>query len=136
MILIQPSLQQWGDRVIPEGHWASSVVKPVFDSFSVGLAAIVATLPLMVYHFQSFSMVGLPATVVASNFVTPATMLSGATALLGLFAPPLAWVAGWVASFFLMCIVATVEWFARLPFASWVRPQSTLVQCAGTTWCL
>jgi len=118
MILIQPPLQQWGDRVIPEGHWVSSVVKPVFDSFSVGLAAIVATLPLMVYHFQSFSLVGLPATVVASAFVTPATMLSGATALLGLFAPPLAWVVGWVASFFLMCIVATVEWFARLPFAS------------------
>jgi competence protein ComEC len=75
-------------------------------------------LPLMVYYFQSFSLVGLPATVVASAFVTPATMLAGVTALLGLFAPPLAWVVGWVASFFLMCIVATVEWFARLPFAS------------------
>jgi competence protein ComEC len=118
MILIQPPLQQWGDKVIPEGHWVSSVVKPIFDSFSVGVAAIAATLPLMVYHFQSFSLVGLPATVVASAFVTPATMLAGATALLGLFAAPLAWVVGWVASFFLVCIVATVEWFAGLPFAS------------------
>ncbi len=118
LILIQPPLQQWGDRVIPEGHWVSSIVKPVFSNFTVGLAAIVATLPLMVYYFQSFSLVGLPATVVASAFVTPATMLAGVTALLGLFAPPLAWVVGWVASFFLMCIVATVEWFARLPFAS------------------
>ena len=118
LILIQPPLQQWGDRVIPEGHWISSIVKPLFSNFTVGLAAIVATLPLMVYYFQSFSLVGLPATVVASAFVTPATMLAGVTALLGLFAPPLAWVGGWVASLFLMCIVATVEWFARLPFAS------------------
>jgi len=82
------------------------------------LAAILATLPLMIYYFQSFSLVGLPATVVASAFVTAATMLAGATALLGLFAPPLAWVVGWVASFFLICIVATVEWFAHLPMAS------------------
>ena len=118
LILIQPPLQQWGERVIPEGHWVSSIVKPVFDNVTVGLAAIVATLPLMVYYFQSFSLVGLPATVVASAFVTAATMLAGVTALLGLFAPPLAWVVGWVASFFLICIVATVEWFARLPLAS------------------
>ena len=118
LILVQPPLQQWGDRVIPEGHWVSFIVKPVFSNFTVGLAAIVATLPLMVYYFQSFSLVGLPATVVASAFVTPATMLAGGTALLGLFAPPLAWVVGWVASFFLMCITATVEWFGRLPFAS------------------
>jgi competence protein ComEC len=118
LILIQPPLQQWGERVMPEGHWVSPVVKPVFNSFAVGLAAILATLPLMVYYFQSFSLVGLPATVVASAFVTAATMLAGATALLGLFAPPLAWVVGWVASFFLICIVATVEWFARVPLAS------------------
>lgn len=118
LVLIQPSLQEWGEMVIPEGHWVSSVVKPVFYSFAVGFAAIMATLPLMVYYFQSFSLVGLPATVVASVFVTGATMLVGITALLGLFAPPLAWLVGWVASFFLMCIVATVEWFARLPFAS------------------
>ena len=85
LILIQPPLQQWGERVIPEGQWVSSIVKPVFDSFAVGLAAIVATLPLMVYYFQSFSLVGLPATVVASAFVTAATMLAGLTALLGLF---------------------------------------------------
>jgi competence protein ComEC len=45
-------------------------------------------------------------------------MLAGMTALLGLFVPSLAWVVGWVASFFLICIVATVEWFARLPLAS------------------
>ncbi len=118
LILIQPPLRQWGERMIPEGEWVSSVVKPVFDSFTVGLAAIVATLPLMVYYFQSFSLVGLPATVVASAFVTAATMLAGMTALLGLFVPSLAWVVGWVASFFLICIVATVEWFARLPLAS------------------
>jgi competence protein ComEC len=118
LILIQPPLQQWGERAIPEEHWVSLIVKPVFSSFAVGLAAIVATLPLMVYYFQSFSIVGLPATVVASAFVTPATMLAGATASLGLFAPSLAWAVGWVASFFLMCITATVEWFGRLPFAS------------------
>ncbi|MDM8001055.1 MAG: DNA internalization-related competence protein ComEC/Rec2 [Dehalococcoidia bacterium] len=130
LVIIQPPLQEWGDRAIPEGRWISWVVKPVFSGFTVGFAAIAATLPLMVYYFQSFSVVGLPATVVASVFVTPATMLAGITAVLGLFAPPLAWVVGWVASFFLMCIVATVEWFARLPCAS----VETGPVSAGVVW--
>ena len=118
LMLIQPPLQQWGEQVLPEDQWASSVVKPVFYNCAVGFAAIAATLPLMVYYFQSFSLVGLPATVLASVFVTGATMLVGITALLGLFAPPLAWAVGLVATFFLMCIIGTVEWFGHLPHAS------------------
>ncbi len=117
LILVQPRFQQLGERLIPEGHWVSSVLKPLFLAVTVGMAAIVATLPLMVYYFQSLSLVGLPATVVASAFVPGATVLSAITALTGLLVPQVGWVVGWVASFFLMCVIATVEWFARLPFA-------------------
>jgi competence protein ComEC len=117
LILVQPRFQQLGERFIPEEHWVSSVLKPLFLAVTVGMAAIVATLPLMVYYFQSLSLVGLPATVVASAFVPGATVLSGTTALTGLLVPQAAWVVGWAASFFLMCLIATVEWFARSPSA-------------------
>ncbi|MBN2098897.1 MAG: DNA internalization-related competence protein ComEC/Rec2 [Dehalococcoidia bacterium] len=117
LILIQPRFQEMGERVIPEGSWVSSALKPIFVALTVGLAAIVATLPLMVYYFQSLSLVGLPATVVASAFVPGATVLSGITAFIGLLVPKAAWVVGWGAWFFLMGLITTVEWFARLPFA-------------------
>lgn len=118
LIVVEPPLQRWGERVMPEGHWVSSILRPVFSSFAVGLAAIMAGLPLVVYHFGAVPLVGLPATVAASAFVTAATMTAAVTALLGLFWPAAAWAAGCVASFFLMCIVGVVEVFARWRFAS------------------
>lgn len=118
LVLLQPRLQQWGERVIPEGRWPAPVARPVFTSVAVGLSAIVAALPLLAYHFQSISLVGLPATVAASAFVSVATVTAGATAVVGLFWPGAARVVGYVASFFLMCIVGVVEAFARAPLAS------------------
>lgn len=118
LTVIQPPLQRWGRRALPDGHWAGPVARPVFNGVAASLAAILGALPLLVYHFQSVSLVGLPATVAASLLVTAATMAAGLTALLGLFWAPAAWAAGLLASLFLMGIVATVEAFARLPWAS------------------
>lgn len=117
LILIQPRIQRLGERVVPEGNWVWSLLRPIFLAITVGMAAIVATLPLMVYYFQSLSLVGLPATVVASAFVPGAVVLSGITALTGLLVPQAAWVVGWVAWFFLKGLITMVEWFARLPLS-------------------
>lgn len=117
LMVLQPPLQRWGERVMPEGRPLLSLVRPLFNALAAGLAAIVASLPLVACHFQSMPLVGLPATVAASVFVTAATLSAGAVALLGLVWPGGAWVAGWVASCFLMCIVWVVKLSARLPLA-------------------
>ncbi len=130
LVVIQPPLQRWGERAIPDAGWAWSAVRVAYNGLAASLAAMVGALPLMVYHFQSVSLVGLPGTAVASLFVTPATMAAGATALLGLFWPAAAWAVGQAASVLLMCIVGVVEVLACLPFAS-VR---TGAVPAGAVW--
>ncbi len=131
LTVIQPPLQRWGERAIPAGHWVGPAVRPVLNSVAASLAAIAAALPLLVYHFQSVSLVGLPATVVASLLVTAATLTAGLSALMGLVWAPAAWAAGLPASLFLMCMVGVVEAFARLPWAS----VPTGAVPAAAVWC-
>ena len=110
LVLIGPIFQQWGTRIR-----APTIV---VDSFSVTLAAIVATLPLIAYYFGYVSLVGLPATFLALPALPAVIVLSAVVGLIGLFALPLAQVIGWVDWLFLGYMTGVVKLFAAAPWSS------------------
>ncbi len=119
LILLFPVFQGWGRRIsLRESSALPSVLKPVIDGIAVGLAAIVATLPLSLYYFGDFSLFALPATIVVSLFLPGALMLAAATAVLGLISPPLAAFVGWSAWLFLTCMIEVVGGFGSVSIAS------------------
>jgi competence protein ComEC len=118
LILLFPTFQRWGRKVMAgEERALASVANPIIDSFAVTLAAIIATLPLIAYYFGYVSLVALPATFLALLALPGAIILALLTALLGLFAPALSWVTGWVDWLFLSYIIKVVEGFGGLDVA-------------------
>jgi competence protein ComEC len=119
LVLLYPAFRQWGRRVVArEPDAVSSALRPVIDGTALGLAAIVATLPLTVYYFGSISLFALPATILVSLFMPGALLSAAMTAVLGLFAPTLAWFVGWSAWFFLSCMIEVVDGFGSVGFGS------------------
>lgn len=119
LMLLFPVFRQWGRRILlREPHALSSALKPVIDGTAIGLAAIVATLPLTVYYFGYVSLLALPATILVSLFLPGGLLLAASTALLGLFAPTLAWFVGWSAWFFLTCMIEVVGGLGSIETAS------------------
>ncbi len=95
----------------------STPFKYVFDGFAVSFAAIVATLPIVLYHFGATSVLALPATLFASLFLPGAIMLTLTTAMVGLLSSPLASILGWTAWLFLSGMTAAVHGFGSLRYA-------------------
>ena len=101
--------------------WRSGLRSPlaaVVDMLGVSLAATVATLPLIAYHFERVSTLGIPASVLTLPAL-PFLIAGGAgTAFMGLvsttIATPLGWVA-WGAGAYLSSVVTLL---AGLPGAS------------------
>jgi len=120
LILLFPAFQRWGRKAIAgEKEALTSVANPIIDSFAVTLAATIATLPLIAYYFGYLSLVALPATFLALLALPGAIILALLIALLGLFAPALSQVIGWVDWLFLSYIIKVVEGFGALPFAKY-----------------
>jgi len=120
LILLFPAFQRWGRKVMAgEKEALTSVANPIIDSLAVTLAATIATLPLIAYYFGYVSLVALPANFLALLALPGAIILALLIALLGLFAPALSSVIGWVDWLFLSCIIKVVEGFGALPFAKY-----------------
>ena len=120
-LLLPPFEEIWQKRGAPRLETRASVLafsRPIVQSLMVSLAAIIAVYPLIAYYFGYVSVVGLPATFFALLALPGAIILGLLTAVLGLFAPPLAWVVGWVAWLFLSYMIKVVEGFGDLSFAS------------------
>ncbi|MCC6188759.1 MAG: ComEC/Rec2 family competence protein [Anaerolineales bacterium] len=107
------------------------------------LAAQITTLPLLVLHYRSLSLVSLLANVLIVP-AQPAVMVAGGTALLlGLAWPPLGQVAAWLAWPFTAYTISLVQALASMPLAalplSEVAPAPVLLGYAllfGLTWLL
>jgi competence protein ComEC len=121
--LLLPFLQEIWQKVGASRLEAKEFVlvfsRPIVQSLIVGLAAIIAVYPLIAYYFGYVSVVGLPATILVLLALPGAIVLGLLTAVLGLFAPPLAWVVGWVAWLFLSYIIKMVDGFGHLSFTSY-----------------
>jgi competence protein ComEC len=122
LIFLSPYLQNWARKSIAstvgrEGT-AASLCNFVADCFAVTLAAILATWPLIAYYFGVVSFVGLPATFFALLALPSIIITSALVAGVGLLAPLLAQILGWIAWLFLSYFILVVQVFDALPFSS------------------
>ena len=119
LIFIMPPLKATGKRVInntlgDEGM-VVSIANIISDSFSITLGATVAVWPVIAYHFGIISLDTLPATLFALPALPVIIVTVSITAVLGIFALPLAQITGWLAWFCLSHVMWVVRAFAVLP---------------------
>ena len=121
--LLAEPISRWIQTLYPEwsdpGPQRPVALLPIAsDMIAMALAATVATLPLLAFHFERISLVGLPTTLLTLP-VLPFVLATQAIAgLVGLVTPTLAQLFGWlawVASAYLTGLVGLV---ARLPGAA------------------
>ena len=114
----QTLLGSWSGAGADRSRTASIILPPISDILAMGIAATVATLPLVAFYFERVSLVGVPATILvlpALPFVLAAQAAAGVIGLLSAsVAQPFAWVA-WLATGYVSGIVGQV---ARVPVAS------------------
>ncbi len=122
LIFIYPYLQAWGRKgliaTVGKDGTAASLCNFAADSFAVTMAAILATWPLIAYYFDIVSFVGLPATFFALLALPGIIITSAIVAGLGLFAPFLAQIIGWIAWLFLSYFILVIQIFDAIPFSS------------------
>ncbi len=112
-------------------RWAPRLPAGVASAVAAGVAATLATLPVVAWHFERVSLVGIPATLVASPLV--ALTLPGALAsLLADAVHPAAgrFLAGGV-DLGLVALEAMTRLFAAPPWASLWVPRSWIPLAAG-----
>jgi len=121
LVFLWPPLQTLSrslvGKALGDGKLAS-LGNLIGDSFTVGLAAVLATWPLIAYTFGYVSLVSLPATLLALPVLPFIIVIAALSGVLGLFAPPLAAAGGWLAWLFLTYMIKVVEGSAALPLAS------------------
>jgi len=110
---LDQAFRRLASRYLPE-RTVERLAGPVGEYFLFTVAAQITTLPLIVYHFQRFSLTSLPA-----NFaILPAQPLlmigGGAAVLLGLLFQPVGQLLAYFAWPFAAYTIRTVEWFAGL----------------------
>jgi competence protein ComEC len=112
LIFIFPILRELGQRataaVVGEEGALASTANVVVDTLSATLGAIIAVWPVVAYYFGIISLVGPLATFLALPSL-PGIIVTGAlAALLGLAAPFLGQVVGWLAWLFLSYLLLVV----------------------------
>jgi competence protein ComEC len=118
LILYADPFSQFANRIIARYFPASAAEKAaeLFSEFVLlTLAAQVATIPIMAYHFQRISLVSF----IANPFILPVQpavmILGGLAVLLSLVWFPLGQIAAWVAWPFVVYTIRMVELFDRVP---------------------
>ncbi len=104
----------WLGSRLPPGK-ARGIAEPVGEFVLLTLAAQIATLPLMAWHFHQVSL----SAILANPMILPAqplVMTLGAVAMFGgMIALPLGQVLGWFALPMLSYTTSVVQWFAKIP---------------------
>nr|MBC7245493.1 DNA internalization-related competence protein ComEC/Rec2 [Chloroflexota bacterium] len=119
---LQRGLENALCRFVPV-ETAQQVTRLLNDTLLVTLAAMITTLPLLMYHFQQFSPLSLIANLLILP-VQPAIMYLGSTAAIaGLLSLPMGRWLGWAAWLFLTYTIRVVEIMAQ-----WVHISGTISQ--------
>ncbi len=118
--LLRPRLGEWplGTQDRDERGESGGPLAWLADAVGVSIAATLATLPLIAFHFERVSLVGILATPLVLPALPLALVLYAATAIVGLVATLPAQVVGllsWVVGGYVALVVGL---FARLPAAS------------------
>lgn len=107
-------------------RWAGRLSAVLNDVLFMTLAAQLATLPILLFYFQRFSLVSLPANILVLP-VQPAVMiLGGLSALLGMLVLPLGQLVALVGSLFVTYTIRVVEFLASFSWVSWDTPSISL----------
>ncbi len=133
------AVQRWLKNRFP-AKTTRLILNGLTDSVLVTLAAQVLTLPILLYYFESLSLISI----VANAFVLPVQPLimiwGGLVVLFSFFLPAVAQLFGWVVWVFLRYTIRVAQLLALVPFASIEVPFSlTALICVyllifGLTW--
>ena len=99
---------------------AERLAGPVGEYFLFTLAAGLATLPVILYHFQRLSLISLVANPLILPAQPPVMILGGATVILGLIYQPLGQLAAYMTWPFVAFTIRMVEWLAGMRVTSLV----------------
>ena len=120
LVFLFPHFQRWGRRQIMSPsdieQDRASIATVAIDSLAVTLAAVIATMPLIAFHFGSVSLVSLPSTFFSLPALPGIIITAALTAVTGLFIPFLAQIIGWTAWFFISYLILIIQIFDALPF--------------------
>ncbi len=102
----------------PEGSSSRTVFTLLTDSVAMTIAATVATFPLVAFHFQQISLIGVPATALSLPALPSVIVSQTVAATLGTFADFLALPFAWLAWATTAYVTGVVGLLARLPGTS------------------
>ncbi len=97
---------------------AQKITQPVSEFVLFTFAAQLTTLPVMIYHFHSFSLTTFLANPAILPVQPPIMVLGGLALILTLVWFPLGKLAGPLVYPFVLFTIRVVEWFSRLPIKS------------------
>jgi competence protein ComEC len=101
------------------------------DGLGITAAAILATLPVIAYHFGTISLIALPANFFAIPALPPIIITTALVGVTGLLLPVLAQIIGWIAWLFLSYFILIVQIFNALPFSVIKLSDTSLWQIYG-----
>ena len=118
LILYADPLAAWflglSSRFLPM-EAAQKLTQPVSEYFLFTLAAQLTTMPVMVYHFHSFSISTFLANPAILPVQPPIMIVGGVGLIVGLIWLPLGRAAAPLVYPFVLYTIRVVEWFSRLP---------------------
>jgi competence protein ComEC len=121
LVYIFPYFQDWARKGIlnslPQKDTVNSLYHIALDGLGITAAAILATLPIIAYHFGTISLMALPANFFAIPSLPPIIITTALVGVTGLLLPVLAQVMGWIAWLFLSYFILIVQIFNALPFS-------------------
>ncbi len=114
---IKTGVMDWLAPRVSEA-WLVRLKGPLTDYVFLALAAQITTLPLLLYHFQRFSLLSLPANLLILPAQPALMILGGASVMIGLLVLPLGQLLAFFAWPFAAYTIRAVEAFASLSWAS------------------
>jgi competence protein ComEC len=128
LVLLTPRLQAVGRRICRIGDEEGGLVTFVIDGVAVTTGAVLATFPIIAFHFHTVSLVSLPANLLVLPALPGVVASAGLVGVVGLFAPSAAQILGWVAWILISYMVEVIECCSLLPFSHIdVEPGAPLV---------
>ncbi len=117
--LIAPPLTDWLQQKLTLTHQHQSFVPSLARGALLGaivsVAATLATLPLVAFHFQQLPTLGIPATVLALPALPPILFTSALTVSVDAIHPVLGQIAGWAAYLPISYLTTLIQGFAAIP---------------------
>lgn len=127
LVVLAPRFQTAGrERLTPKANQnrvVSSLINFVIDSLAVTLAAILATCPVIAYHFGIIPLVSLPTTFFALPALPGIIFTSGLVSIVGPMIPVLSQLLGWIAWVFLSYFIFIIHAYDAIPFSHSELPQ-------------